>query len=152
MDKLDLGKIFSIAIKREIEAHEFYKDVVNKVDNDAVKDVFQKLADEEMGHMELLEKMKHDSTSWGSFGAPSKDFHIAEATDLPELTTTMKPKDAVALAMKKEQQAMEFYQGLADAADANDTKDTFAKLAEMERSHKVWLEDVFIEIGYPEVF
>ncbi len=53
MDKLELAKIFSVAIEREIEAHE-------------------------------------------------QDYKIAETTDAPSLSIDMKPADAIALAMKKE--------------------------------------------------
>jgi bifunctional DNase/RNase len=34
------------------------------------------------------------------------DYKVAESVELPEITIDMKPADAIALAMKKEQQAV----------------------------------------------
>ncbi|MFH1874092.1 MAG: ferritin family protein [Pseudomonadota bacterium] len=152
MDKLELEKIFSIAINREIESHEFYKDVAAKAQNPNVKKVFEELASEEMGHMELLEKFKEDPTRLMSFKSAPQDFKVAEATDLPKLTLDMQPADAIALAMKKEQQAVEFYRDLSKHCSSPETCNIFENLANMELTHKQKLEKVFVEIGYPEAF
>lgn len=152
MDKIELEKIFSIAVGREVEAHEFYKEVEKRVDDESVKAVFKQLAREELEHMELLEKLKADPSMPMKFETPPKDFKVADATDLPELGIDMKPADAIALAMKKEQQAMDFYRTLADAAGEAELKNIFRSLADMELGHKQRLENVFVEIGYPETF
>ena len=47
---------------------------------------------------------------------------------------------------------MEFYRGLADLCDDETVKQTYQSLANMELSHKKILEDVFVDIGYPESF
>lgn len=151
MDKIELEKIFSVAIKREIKAHEFYKDVAAKVKNDDVKKVFEQLSAEEMTHMETLERLKADPTAAMKFEAPP-DYKVAEATDTQELTLDMKPKDAITLAMKKEQEAVEFYRALSASTSEASIKAIFDNLANMELNHKARLENVFVEIGYPEVF
>ena len=151
MDRIELEKIFSMAIAREVEAHEFYQQVAERVSDAAVKEVFVQLSKEEMGHMETLEKLKNDPGAAMVFTAPD-DYKIAEATELPELSIDSKPADAIALAMKKEQQAVEFYRGLAESTEDARVKDIFNNLANMELQHKNRLENVFVEIGYPEVF
>ena len=83
---------------------------------------------------------------------PAADYKVAEATELPALSIEMKPADAIALAMKKEQEAVEFYRGLADGSDDAEIKKIFENLVNMELTHKNRLENVFVEIGYPEVF
>ena len=64
----------------------------------------------------------------------------------------MKPADAIALAMKKEEEAVKFYQGMAAVSQDEEIKGKFEYLAGMELIHKNRLENVFVEIGYPEVF
>jgi rubrerythrin len=86
------------------------------------------------------------------FAAPPSDFKIAEATELPVLSFDAKPADAIALAMKKEQQAVEFYRALAQTALDNGLKQVLESLATMELGHKHRLETIFVDIGYPEAF
>jgi len=50
--------ILSMAVTREIEAYEFYKQVGEKVSDKEVKKIFKELSDEELGHRDFLEKLK----------------------------------------------------------------------------------------------
>jgi rubrerythrin len=152
MNNPEIDKLFAIAINREIEAHEFYVSVAKKVRDTAVIEIFSELAQEEYGHMEILEKYRHDPTLEMKMPAPSSDFKIAEATELPRLSIDVKPKDAIALAMKKEQRAVEFYHALAGLTNDSGVRNVFESLANMELGHKHRLETVFVDIGYPEVF
>ncbi len=152
MDKMELKRLLSIAIKREVEAHEFYRKIADSIENESVSEIFEQLAAEEMGHKDLLEKFENDPSAELKFDKPAADFKIAEATELPKLTTDMKPADAIALAMKKEEQAHEFYLKMAEGAGDEGTRKVFMNLADMELGHKVKLETAFVEIGYPEVF
>jgi rubrerythrin len=152
MEKMELEEIFAIAIKREIKSHEFYHDVAGKVKNTDARKVFEQLAEEEMEHMETLEKLKDEPAAYVKFNPPAKDFKIAEATEIEAPTLDMKPREAIALAMKKELESVEFYRGLSAAATDSNIKAIFDNLVNMELNHKARLENVFVEIGYPEVF
>jgi len=149
---MDIEQIFATAIEREIEAYEFYRKVSERTDNDTVKTIFHQLARDEQGHRDLLEEFKHNPTRMMKIQAPAADYKVAEATEMPKLSIEMKPADAIALAMKKEQQAVQFYRGLAANASDAGTQAIFENLANMELGHKHRLENVFVEIGYPEVF
>ena len=152
MDKAVLDKIISDAIEREIEAYEFYLAVSQRVLNPDVKKVFGELAQEELGHKELLTRFKNDPVLLTKIEVPAQDFKIAEATDLPKFDINMKPADAIALAMKKEEEAVRFYRGMAAISQDAEVKSQFESLAGMELGHKNRLENVFVGIGYPEVF
>jgi len=147
-----MEKVFDIAISREAKAYEFYKAVAEKVTSDDVKKVFLQLAEEELGHREQLEILLHDPTKIMKFNPPKADYKVAEATEAPDPTIEMKPAEAIALAMKKEQEAVEFYRQLSADATDDSLKAMFDNLANMELNHKARLENVFVEIGYPEVF
>lgn len=152
MNNPQIDQVFATAATRELEANEFYRGVAGRMADPAVRDIFKQLADEEMGHYELIEKFRADSTLILKIAAPVGDWKVAESEELPRLSLDMKPKDAIALAMKKEQQAVEFYQRLAASSSAAEVRDMFQNLANMELGHKRQLETVFVEIGYPEVF
>ena len=152
METNELKKILDLGVKREIKAYEFYRDVAAKMKDETVVKVFKQLAGEELQHRETLEKLEASPTTAVQFKAPPVDYKLAEQTEAPDPTTDMKPADAIALAMKKEQEAVEFYRKLSAGTDNAEVKGVFDNLANMELGHKNRLENVFVDIGYPEVF
>lgn len=151
MDKQQYEALFEMAISREVEAYEFYRKVSERAQNAQVKGVFAELSLEELGHKDLLTQFKNDPAKVMKIQA-SPDYKVAEATELPALSVDMKPADAIALAMKKEQQAVEFYRTLEQNAADPEMKAAFANFANMELGHKHRLENVFVQVGYPEAF
>jgi rubrerythrin len=77
---------------------------------------------------------------------------VAETVEAPALSMEMKPADAFALAMKKEEEAMKQYTEMADMCSEEDKKQVFLDLAAMERDHKMKMETAFTDIGFPEVW
>jgi rubrerythrin len=152
MDKKTLDALLATAIAREVEANTFYRGVAERSTDPAVKEIFTGLAVEELGHREYLETISGDPQILGCLEAPEDDYGVAEATELAPLTFDMKPADAFALAMKKEQRAAEFYTRLARSATDPGVKEAFEGLANMEKRHKTRLEGLFVQVGYPEVF
>ena len=146
------NSILTDAIMRENSANAFYLQLAGRVSNSAVRETFLRLAADELGHKELLEKMLADAAAAQGISAPSVDYHIAESEDKPEVISAMPLKDAVAIAMKKEQEAVELYRAFANGSPSNDIKAIFENLMNMELGHKQALERVFVDIGYPEVF
>jgi len=151
MEQSDFELIFQRAAAREAEAYRFYNDVAGKTANESVKEIFLELARQEKGHEELMWKFKGDATMELKFQAP-KDYKVAETVEEKEPTVDMKPVDAIALAMKREQKSVEFYSGLASSCKDPGLKKVFESLANMEAGHKHRLENLFVDIGYPEVW
>ena len=145
-------KVINIAIKREIEAYDFYTKVAEKLTDKGLNSIFTQLAGEEQNHRNLLESLKQDAKSHFKFENPNKDFHLAEKTELPPLSTDMKPADAFALAMKKEQQAAEFYHDLANRTEDAEIKEMCTNLAHMELQHKQKVEKAYVDVAYVESF
>jgi len=151
-DSFDIEKLFVIATQRETEAYEFYAAAARKVADPNVQEVFQQLARDEKEHFELLERFRANPVKIMKISPPATDWKIAESESMPTLSTDMKPKDAIALAMKKEQQAVDFYRSLSSASTTAEIRFMFDNLANMELTHKHRLESTFVDIGYPEVF
>jgi rubrerythrin len=72
--------------------------------------------------------------------------------DLPKLSVEMKYAEAIALAMKKEQEAMEMYDNFARASKDRDQQNIFLELAKMEKSHKTRLEELYNSVAFAEVW
>lgn len=151
MDQKAYQDILDVAIQNEIEANLFYHQVAEKVKGDYLRKLFLELAAEEQKHRTILEGFRNNKKAALSFKHVA-DFKVSETVDEPPLSIDMKPADAIALAMKKEETAMEQYTKLAQAAMDEEQKNIFLELAEMERGHKAKMEAAFVDIGYPEVW
>ena len=145
-------EILKMAVGNEVEAYEFYRDAAAKMKDPAMKKTFMELADEESGHKVLLEGYLSNEMKDMKF-SDEKDYKVAETVEAPQtLSTDMAFKDAIALAMKKEQEAMEMYQQFADASEGAKQKETFLELAKMDKGHKVRLEGIYTDIAFIEVW
>ncbi|MCP3956047.1 MAG: ferritin family protein [Desulfobacterales bacterium] len=151
MDLQEYKKIVELAIGEEVAASIFYQEASDKVQDPYLKTMFAELAEDERGHKRILEKILN-SESIRQYFKDSVDFKVSETVDKPELSFQMKPADAIALAMKNEEDAMNQYLQMAAACDDPDKKKVFEDLATMERGHKSKMEKAFVDIGYPEVW
>ena len=151
MNEGEYREIIALAIKGEIEAHDFYRDASEKLADPFLKKMFAEFAEEEKRHQAALEGIQGMTILSGLFKATS-DFKVSETVDKPVLSTDMKPADAIALAMKNEEEAMVQYTAMADSCSDPQQKALFLELATMERNHKRRMEDAFVDIAYPEVW
>jgi len=143
-------KILAMAIANEIAARDFYKSICEKTKDNNLKHIFAELAEEEQKHQAFLEGYLTGEKPLHF--AKITDYKVAETVGKPKPSIDMKPADAIGLAMKEEEEAMRMYQGLANASTTSDQKEMFLALANMERAHKVKLEELYTTMAYPEVW
>ncbi len=143
--------VLSMAIENEVEAYEFYLGVSQKVEDASIKSIFKQLAEQELGHRDLLSSYLDNDDRPLTFEA-LPDYKVSETVDKPKLSMQMKPVDAMALAMKREEEAMQMYKDLADSSSDAAQKDLFMNLSNMEKGHKVQLEDVYTNMAFPETW
>lgn len=143
--------ILKLAIANEADAYEFYKGVSEKAADTVIQKMFKQLAAEEQGHQKLLEGFLSGKCTSLHFHE-SADYKIAETVDKPKLSLAMKPADAIALAMKNEEEAMNMYADFANASTDPGQKKIFQELATMEKNHKIKLEEYYVNIAYAEVW
>lgn len=115
MTPTDYKGILDMAIGKEQGAADFYRQVANKVKDAGLKQIFGELADEEQKHEALLLGFRQDETLVIQFDEV-KDYGVAQLLDKPDPTPEMKPADALALAVKNEEAAMNAYLQLAAAS------------------------------------
>jgi rubrerythrin len=143
-------KVISMAVENEIEAYDFYAAAGEKVKDTNLKSIFKDLADEEKKHRDFLQglltqakPMKFDE---------GKDYKISETVDKPKLCVSMSPADAIGLAMKNEEEAMQMYSELAKVSADKEQREMFEALSRMEQGHKVRLEAIYTDMAYTEVW
>lgn len=151
MTREELTKIIEFAVENEVDAYQFYKDAAERLEDDALKETFQDLAKEELEHKKFLEDFLSSGTAEINIDETC-DYKVAESVDKPTLSMDMSFPDAMALAMKNEEEAMEMYQQLADACVDQKEKDIFLGLMEMEKMHKTRLEDIYVNAAFVEVW
>lgn len=151
MSDFNYKEILTLAILNEVEAYEFYLEVAKSSQDKAIKSIFQEMAEQELGHRDLLQSYLDGSTKTFSFKA-APDYKVSETVDKPKLSLAMKPVDAIALAMKNEEDAMNMYQKFADASDDAEQTKLFLELVKMETGHKAKLEDLYTNMAFPETW
>ncbi len=151
MKSEDFKKIISLAIDREVEAYTFYKTVGDKVKDKNLKSLFTELAGEEKKHREFLQDFLAKEGKTMKFEA-APDYKVYETLKTPALTADLKPLDGLTLAIKKELEAMQMYTRLAGASADPQQQMLFTGLANMESQHKARLEDIYVNMAFPEAW
>ena len=151
MNLSEYKEVIKFAMANEVEAQKFYADAAERLSHPALKKMFNQLAEEEKRQREILKHI-YVSNTIGDYFNEAADYKVSDTVETPELSIDMKPADAFALAMKKEEEAMLQYTALAEDCPDADKKKVFLDLAAMERGHKRQMEDAFVDIGYPEVW
>ncbi len=143
------------SIQKEQQSYDFYSDAATKVKTRNLKELFTELAEEELGHRTFLESVLKQESFSSPIKAQKTDFRLAEEAieEKPDLTTDMPFDDAIALAIKREEEAMALYQDLADMiVDNKEMQDMFINLRNMEQAHKTRLESIYLNVAYSEVW
>ena len=151
MEKEQFESLLDLAMEREIESAKFYHDLAIVMDNPEVTKIFQELSSDEENHRILLENFKNNPDMHLKF-KEIDEVVLNDSIELPLLTMKMKPTDAINLATKKEQQAVDFYTDLANRSIDEDIQNTCLELAKMEHGHKVELEAQYAQFLNKESF
>jgi rubrerythrin len=149
MDAETFDRIMLESIAAEIAARDFYRQAAERIADPATRDTFLSLSVDEEKHREILETFRYNPEARVTFEKVT-DYQVAENEQLPDLTFDTSPAEALQIAIKKEQEAMERYQHFADQCQDAEVGKLYAELAAMERGHKARLEDVFVNTAYPE--
>lgn len=145
MDRQTIHSIIDFAIDTEIDSYDFYKEAINKTEDLQAKIIFGSLAEEELKHKEFLEKLlKDDSYTFDL--EQFTDYKISEDIHKDDYSEQIDLKDAIEIAIKKEEEAMYMYKALSDDSVNKEVKDIFLDLSKMEQMHKVKLEEIYIKL------
>ena len=130
--------VLDYAITREIEAHDFYLELADFVEEPEMAEILSNLALVELGHKEKLESVKagniiFDPDEIAGIG-------ITEKVEKIEPDAKMDYLELLILGMKKEEQSRLLYSNLASISQNQQIKNIFLKLAMEEAGHKLRFE------------
>ncbi|MDD5305698.1 MAG: ferritin family protein [Deltaproteobacteria bacterium] len=151
MAERTLSDFIELAIKREIEAHDFYRGLVAKVEDAVARDALEHLAAEEKKHRVFLEEYRA-----GKLGpdvlrlSHVVDYRIAEHLEKPDPQKNMETKDVYLVAAHREQSSCAFYEGLAALHPDGAVKDMLLRMANEERRHKEKVEYLYSNTAFPQ--
>jgi rubrerythrin len=146
----ELEAIIKSAIGQEEVSHEFYQRLANLVSHADTKDTFEFLAKEELEHKAFLQSC---FTPQGcKIVGEAHNVHLAELLEAPTFSDALAPRDALVIAMKREEGSYQFYQKLASLQPPGEIKDFLNKMAKMELGHKEKVEYLYNNVAFPEVW
>ncbi len=151
--RLTLEELLAHAYAIELEAMERYAELADQMEvhnNTQVAAVFRKLCEVEEKHArQIAERMTGleipeiapDSYAWPGLEAP-------ETVDYADAHYLMTPWHALKMALSGEQQAFDFFDGVARVAENEEVKALAREFAEDERGHVRMVEDLLAK--HPE--
>lgn len=142
-DKLSCTQILELALDKEKQAFEFYKDAAKRVMDTNGKMLFELFAIEEQKHIARLE---FELIKSGKTTPQTEDLLSLDDLDfIVEITLGTKDiyLDILSGAIQKEHEAFKLYMNLLVLVDSAETRNVLEALIEEEIRHKILLEIKF---------
>lgn len=146
----ELQALIEQAILQEELSHAFYRRMADLVSHPETKDTFEYLAKEELEHRAFLQQCL--TPAGCVLAGQATDTRLAEIMQTPALTEDLSPKEALVVAMKREEASYRFYRHLASLQPPGEIKDFLEKMAAVELSHKEKVEYLYDNAAFPEVW
>ena len=102
------------AITQEEMSHDFYQRLAGLVSHQETKDILEFLAKDELEHKAFL--LGCVTPQGCKLTGAAQNAHLAEMLEAPAINDDMTPKEALVIAMKREEGSYRFYQTLAGSA------------------------------------
>lgn len=142
-------EIIDFAIKQEKIAADFYSNMQDLTSLDSNKKIFSDLEKMELGHIKILKNFKNEGLA-NYVPEQVTDLKISDYQDEVELHDKMDFQEILMVAMKREENAKNLYQDLADLSNDEGSKNLFLKIADEESKHKLQLETIYDDEIYRE--
>lgn len=141
-----LNAILIFAIRREHDARELYVMFRDMVKDPGAKTLLEDLANQELGHSNLLENaLKGGNIERIGGKKEIKDLHLGDYMVSEDIDPESSPQDVMLFAIKKEQEAYNIYHMLRGNYEGTELEELFARLAQEELRHKETLEREYEE-------
>lgn len=145
-----VDEILDFAIEKEEEAYRFYTDWAGRLEDPAMKEVFEEFARQELGHKEKLLKVKEGKIPLVPNPEEIPDLKISDYLVEIKPRADVDYQEALILAMQREKAAFRLYNDLAASTASAELHSLFMALAQEEARHKLRLEIAYDDLLYPE--
>ena len=145
----ELTELLDTAIYKEIASQAFYIAGQSKTEDPGAKALLKELAEQELGHAELLKNLKEK-------GLTKQDWHqekvpnlmISEYLTGGDALEGAGLQDTLTVAIKREQQSIEFYSKMMGIMRGESAKHLCERLVQEELKHKLKLETLYDDLFY----
>jgi len=143
-------EILAMAVRAEMDAADIYNHLRGRVKNEVLIQKLQFLANEEVRHKAILERLFRDKFPQQTLSVPAKPVRPAKGASLDDATPVA---DLFKLAMGKEKEAEEFYKGAKATVEDPAGRKVLDYLSRVERSHYYMLKsEIDLLERFPEYF
>ena len=141
-----LNDVLTFAIRKEHDARELYLTFRDMIKDPGAKTLLQELADQELGHKNMLEhSLKQGKVDEIGGKREIRELHLSDHMVADEIGPDSSPQDVMLHAMKMEQASYNLYSTLLDNYQATQLEEVLAKLTKEELKHKEILEREYDE-------
>ncbi len=144
MSLVTLEQVISFALEREEEAYQLYKNAAGMSKSTAARKMFESMAAEEARHKEVFGKMSYEKAEeYKAITIPAMnlDKYLVDVEMKPDMTY----QQILIFAMKAEENAYQLYTAAADAAQDPELEKVLRVFADVEKGHKVKVEELYEE-------
>lgn len=146
----EMEAIIKSAIAQEELSHAFYQRLAGLVSHQETKDILEFLAKDELEHKAFLQSC---FTPQGcKLVGEAQNVHLAEMLAAPAISGDLSPKEALVIAMKREEGSYRFYQTLAGLQPPGEIQAFLEKMAKVELKHKEKVEYLYDNAAFPEIW
>jgi len=146
-------EILKKAIILERQGYSFYKEVADRTESEAVKNIFSIMAEEEQKHEALLisqaERFQRGDGFYGRFGLEKPNEFVAGVLSpriREQITASGYEAAAISAAVAMEEKAVELYSGRAEESDDETEKGLYRELARWEKTHLSFLNEIYQDL------
>ncbi|BCR06152.1 ferritin [Desulfuromonas versatilis] len=139
-----LDEVIRFAVKKEEEAFQLYKTAAGMSTSIAARKMFESMAAEEARHKEVFGQMsveKAQQYKAVTIPAMNIDKYLVDV----ELQPNLNYQQILIFAMKAEENAFQLYTAAADAAQDPELEKVLRVFADVEKGHKVKVEQLYEE-------
>lgn len=139
------AEVLAFAAEREEAARQFYLELARQTNDTFMKQIFMDFAHEEEKHRETLENLEAEGLEriFDNIIKPINDLALAENAPKVSPAGELDFKEALLLAMKREDKSHQLYSMLAETSDDHAISLLFVGLAKEEAHHKLRIERAY---------
>ncbi len=150
-------EVKTAAIQFERDGRRFYLDAAANAASDLSRQTFESLADDELRHIEWIEKISPGTNTLESTNKRIYQRLRGIFADVPDdareaAASAERDVDALNLAIGKEEESRSAYARWAEEAESGDVRELCELLAGAERFHRELLENVIQYLEHPSDF
>lgn len=147
------------AVQAEVSAYVFYREAMEKIDDDELRETLKSLAEDEKQHFKIVESQYdalHRSERWITYkdallveGLPEIDEKVSDVQEtlMKEIESARSTREILEMGLEKEKQAHQHYKSQLEKASSPEAKETLEYLASFELGHVKKLENMLKKHG-----